>query len=218
MTQLKTMTLEPQQAADACVIFMHGLGDSALGIKPLVDAFDLQYHSTIRFVIPDAPIREVTINQGMPMQAWYDIKNFDLAKDADLSSIQASEVLIQKLIQEQLDSGISAKRIILAGFSQGGVMALHTGLRYGETLGGLLGLSCYLTASDGVLKKVDPLMPIMIQHGVYDQVVPIASGQMAHDTLLSSGLNASWSQHLVDHSVLPEQISLIRHWLLQYLG
>lgn len=217
MTQLKTITIEPQQIPDACVIFMHGLGDSAQGIKPLVDAFDLQ-SSSIRFVIPDAPVRQLTINQGMPMQAWYDIQHLDLAQGSDLTSIQASQMLIQDLIQSQTNAGIHSKRIVLAGFSQGGVMALHTGLRYPETLGGVLGLSCYLTSADTVLPKVDPTMPIMIQHGTYDQVVPMIAGRVAHDTLAAAGLNTFWSEHEVDHGVIPEQISIIRDWLLKHLG
>tara|TARA_B100001094_G_scaffold258548_1_gene258379 strand:- start:725 stop:1390 length:666 start_codon:yes stop_codon:yes gene_type:complete len=220
MHTLTKLEINPLHEIDACVILMHGLGDSAQGLKPLVDALGLPEQSRIKFILPDAPMRPITINQGVSMRGWYDIKDINLAASSDMDAILGSEAHIKDLIQTQIDAGIPSERIILAGFSQGGVMALHTGLKFPQRLGGILALSCYLPLFDALPEGYAPIQtqtPIDIQHGVYDQIVPLQAGKMAYATLKEAGYNVSWSEYFVEHSIDAQQIYTIRHWLLQHL-
>ena len=200
---------------------MHGLGDSAQGLKPLVDALDLPKQSRIKFILPDAPLRSITINQGVSMRGWYDIKEMNLTASSDMDAILYSETQIQHIIQTQIDAGIPSERIILAGFSQGGVMALHVGLKFTQRLGGILALSCYLPLFDALPEGCGPAQiktPIYLQHGVYDPIVPLKAGQTAYATLKEAGYNVSRSEYLMEHCIDAKQIYTIRHWLLQHLS
>jgi len=175
----------------------------------------------VRFIFPHAPEQAVTINQGYVMRSWYDIKSMDLHDRADMEGVLASEVCVSALIQEQIDAGIPANKIVLAGFSQGGVVSLFTGLRYREQLAGIMALSCYLPTADKLpqdLSHANKSTPILQQHGSQDDVVPMTAGKIAFDLLSEKGYQTSWQSYVMPHSVLPEQLKDIGAWLLARLA
>lgn len=213
---LERITVEPKLTATACVIWLHGLGDSGAGFAPVVPVLGLPQDHSIRFIFPHAPEQPVTINQGYVMRSWYDIKSMDLDGRADMAGVLESEISVRALIKEQIDAGIPANRIVLAGFSQGGVVSLFTGLRYAEKLAGIMALSCYLPTSDKLpseLSENNKATPILQHHGDQDDVVPVSAGKMAHDVLKAGGYNTQWKTYAMPHSVLPEQLKDIAQWL-----
>jgi phospholipase/carboxylesterase len=219
-TLLDRITIEPKKTATSCVIWLHGLGDSGAGFAPVVPLLNLPHDHTIRFVFPHAPEQAVTINNGFVMPAWYDIKNDDLHNRADMNGVLLSECLVQALIEEQINNGIPASNIVLAGFSQGGVMSLFTGLRFEQTLAGIMALSCYLPIKDQLpsqLSTANKNTPILQHHGELDDVVPMSSGKMANELLKSENYNTQWKTYLMAHSVLPEQLDDIGTWLTKCL-
>ncbi len=218
---LERITVEPTSTATSCVIWLHGLGDSGAGFSPIVPALQLPLGHTIRFIFPHAPDRAVTINQGNVMKAWYDIKSMDLHNRADMTGVLESEQSIHALIQEQIDLGIPAKSIILAGFSQGGVVSLFTGLRYSKKLAGIMALSCYLPNADKLpeaLHSENKKTNILQHHGEQDNVVLISAGKMANKLLIEQNYNVEWKTYNMPHSVLPEQIQDISKWIIKQLG
>ncbi|WP_350431084.1 carboxylesterase [Shewanella sp. H8] len=219
-TPLEKIVVEPQFAATSCVIWLHGLGDSGAGFAPVVPALGLNSQHSIRFIFPHAPEQAVTINGGFVMRSWYDIKSMDLHDRADLQGVMASEKAIQQLILEQINSGIPANKIILAGFSQGGVMSLVTGLRFDQQLAGIMALSCYLPGGDKLpehLAEANRTTPILQHHGEQDDVVPLYAGKMANDALNAAGYSTIWKTFPMAHSVLPNQLTEIGQWLQQVL-
>jgi phospholipase/carboxylesterase len=217
---LARVTVEPKSTATSCVIWLHGLGDSGDGFAPIVPVLNLPKNHGIRFIFPHAPEQAVTINQGYVMRSWYDIKSMDLHNRADMEGVLASEKAIHVLIQQQIDSGISADKIILAGFSQGGVVSLFTGLRFSQKLAGILALSCYLPTADKLpdnCHTANKQTPILQNHGEQDDVVPMSSGVMANKLLIDAGYHATWKAYRMPHSVLPEQLSDISAWLVNTL-
>ncbi|QFU22433.1 carboxylesterase [Shewanella eurypsychrophilus] len=214
---LERITIEPNTPATACVIWLHGLGDSGAGFAPVVPALGLPEEHGIRFVFPHAPEQAVTINQGYVMRAWYDIKSMDLHNRADMPGVLESEQSVLALIQEQIDSGIPANKIVVAGFSQGGVMSLFTGLRYPQTLAGIMALSCYLPTGDTLpelLSESNKYTAILQHHGEQDDVVPLFAGKMANDLLNQAGYQTEWETYAMGHSVLPQQLQDIAKWLV----
>jgi phospholipase/carboxylesterase len=217
---LERIIIEPKSTATSCVIWLHGLGDSGDGFAPIVPVLNLPKTHGIRFVFPHAPEQPVTINQGYVMRSWYDIKSMDLHNRADMPGVLESESAIHALIQQQIDSGISANKIVLAGFSQGGVVSLFTGLRYPKKLAGIMALSCYLPTADRLpdnLTEENKHTPILQNHGDQDEVVPMSSGKMANQLLIDAGYQAKWQSYRMPHSVLPEQLSDISSWLVATL-
>ncbi|MBT8168367.1 alpha/beta hydrolase, partial [Falsiruegeria litorea] len=207
ISPLERVTVEPKTAATACVIWLHGLGDSGNGFTPVVPVLGLPNNHSIRFIFPHAPEQPVTINQGYVMRSWYDIKSMDLHNRADMSGVLESEVRVQALIKEQIDAGIPANKIVLAGFSQGGVLSLFTGLRYPERLAGIMALSCYLPTADTLPEhchSANKATEILQHHGEQDDVVPMSAGQMAHQLLKQDGYQVNWQSYRMPHSVLPE--------------
>ncbi len=218
---LERITIEPKAATTSCVIWLHGLGDSGAGFAPVVPMLGLPADHNIRFVFPHAPEQAVTINQGYVMRSWYDIKSMDLHDRADMDGVLESEISVNALIQEQIDTGIPANKIVLAGFSQGGVISLFTGLRYKEKLAGIMGLSCYLPTADKLplaLSADNQNTPILQHHGSQDDVVPMSAGKTAYDLLTESGYKTAWKSYAMPHSVLPEQLKDIGTWLLARLS
>jgi phospholipase/carboxylesterase len=216
-----SLIIEPKKTATSCVIWMHGLGDSSEGFAPVVDALDLPENHSIRFILPNAPIRPITINNGASMRAWYDIKDFDFYNRVDYKGMEESERLIQALIKEQINVGIEPESIVLVGFSQGGVLALQTGLRFSHTLAGVLALSCYLPSGKSLpidCHKNNQSTKIAIHHGNQDPIVPLELGKIAYDILKGSNYDVTWSVYKMPHSVVPEQIKDIRQWLLERLN
>ena len=218
--KLERITVEPKSQATSCIIWLHGLGDSGAGFSPIVPVLSLPQEHTIRFVFPHAPEQAVTINQGAVMRSWYDIKSMDLHNRADLKDVQTSEEMIHHLIQEQLDNGIASNKIILAGFSQGGVMSLFTGLRYPKKLAGILAMSCYLANGDQLppqLSKANKQTPILQHHGEQDEVVPFDAGQMANRLLLENGYQVEWESYAMPHTLIAEQLTDISNWIQKTL-
>lgn len=215
-TPLERITIEPNVPATSCVIWLHGLGDSGEGFAPIVPMLGLPQNHAIRFVFPHAPEQPVTINQGYVMRSWYDIKSMDLHNRADMEGVLDSEKRVQSLLQEQIDLGIEAKNIVLAGFSQGGVLSLFTGLRYAQPLAGILALSCYLPTANALPEhchNANAKTPILQNHGERDDVVPMSSGQMANKLLNDAQYDVTWQSYPMEHSVLPEQLHDISAWL-----
>lgn len=218
---LERITVEPNTEATACVIWLHGLGDSGAGFAPIVPALKLPTNHSIRFIFPHAPERPVTINQGYVMRAWYDIKSMDLHNRADMDGVLESEASIHQLIEEQINAGIPADKIILAGFSQGGVVTLFTGLRYPKKLAGIMALSCYLPSADKLpenLSEANRSTSILQNHGEQDEVVLISAGKMANTLLKEQNYNVEWKSYNMPHSVLPQQIDDISLWIQQQLS
>lgn len=215
-TVLERITIEPKSTATACVIWLHGLGDSGAGFAPVVPALGLPDDHGIRFVFPHAPEQAVTINQGYVMRAWYDIKSMDLHNRADMAGVLESEIAVCGLIQEQIDAGIPADKIVLAGFSQGGVMSLFSGLRFPETLAGIMALSCYLPTAERMpsdLSEANKATPILQHHGEQDDVVPVSAGKMANEMLITNGYDVEWKTYTMPHTVQPQQLIDIAKWL-----
>ena len=219
-TLLDRITIEPITTATSCVIWLHGLGDSGAGFAPVVPLLNLPHDHTIRFVFPHAPEQAITINNGFVMPAWYDIKNDNLHNRADMDGILHSECLVRALIQEQIDNGIPASNIVLAGFSQGGVISLFTGLRFEQTLAAILALSCYLPTQDQLptqLSTANKNTPILQHHGELDDVVPMSSGKRANELMKNIGYNTQWKTYSMAHSVMPQQLEDIGTWLTDCL-
>jgi len=219
-TLLDRITIEPTTTATSCVIWLHGLGDSGAGFAPVVPLLNLPHDHTIRFIFPHAPEQAVTINNGFVMPAWYDIKNENLHTRADMDGVLQSESSVKALIQEQIDNGIAASHIILAGFSQGGVMSLFTGLRFEQRLAGIIALSCYLPIKDQLPAKLSTAnknTPILQHHGELDDVVPMSAGKMANELMTNEDYDTQWKTYRMAHSVLPEQLNDIGSWLTKYL-
>jgi len=217
---LERVTVEPNSSATSCVIWLHGLGDSGNGFAPIVPVLNLPKNHGVRFIFPHAPEQAVTINQGYVMRSWYDIKTMDLHSRADMPGVLESEQAIHALIQEQIDAGIPANKIVLAGFSQGGVISLFTGLRYPNKLAGIMALSCYLPTADHLpenLAAENKHTPILQNHGEQDDVVPMSAGKMAHQLLVAADYQTQWISYRMPHSVLPEQLSDISTWLVKTL-
>ena len=217
---LEKIIINPSSDATSCVIWLHGLGDSGAGFSPVVPVLNLPKDHQIRFIFPHAPEQAVTINQGAVMRSWYDIKSMDLHNRADLNGVMASEKRLHALIQEQIDSGIPADKIVLAGFSQGGVISLFSGLRYPQKLAGILAMSCYLPNPDALPTDLSPAnqkTPILQHHGEQDEVVPISAGSMANSLLMGAGYQPQWQSYAMPHSVVAEQLADISTWLQKVL-
>lgn len=213
---LPYVDINPASAAKATVIWLHGLGDSGHGFAPIVPELQLPEDMAIRFVFPHAPERPVTINGGMRMRAWYDIKSMDFDKRADLGGVRESAELVEQLIEAEIAKGVPANRIILAGFSQGGVIALHLGTRYSKTLAGILALSTYMCEPALLAHEASDAnkhTPIQFGHGTHDDVVPAAMGQAAFQTLQDAGYQVSWKAYAMQHNVCMEEIHDISAWI-----
>lgn len=217
---LDRITIEPKVPATSCVIWLHGLGDSGDGFAPIVPELGLPNNHAVRFIFPHAPQQPVTINQGYVMRSWYDIKSMDLHNRADMAGVLESETNVCDLIQEQVDSGIPASNIVLAGFSQGGVVGMFTGLRYPEKLAGIMALSCYLPNADALpenLSAANSDTAILQQHGDNDDVVPVQAGKMANRLLKAKNYPVKWQTYPMAHNVHPTQVRDIATWLTAQL-
>lgn len=213
--------LHPANARHA-VIWLHGLGDSGAGLAPLVDALALPADLPVRHLLPDAPERPITINMGYKMRGWYDIKSFeDPAARAVASHVRESAERIQGIIDALIAEGVAPERIVLAGFSQGGVIAAETALRCPQTLAGLLCMSTYLAAPDtllGEMSEAARALPICYMHGLYDDVVSLSMGWDAKNRLEAAGLAPEWHEYPMRHEICRPQLDDIRTWLLARLG
>ena len=220
-TLLPRVELESAPQPTAAVIWLHGLGADGHDFAGLVPELDLSNCPPIRFVFPHAPSMPVTVNGGYVMPAWYDILGPNLVSQQDAAGIQASELAIVALIAHEVARGIPAERIVLAGFSQGCAMALHTGLRLPQRLAGIMALSGYLPLADRITAErhaANGQTPIFMAHGTQDPVVAIARGEASRDALAALGQPVAWHSYPMPHSLHPQEISDISAFLAQVLG
>lgn len=212
--RLDCLILEPPVPASASVIWLHGLGADGYDFEPLVPELGLRERGA-RFVLPHAPHRPVTINGGYVMRAWYDIRRPDLRQSVDAAGIAASVTALNALIDAELAQGIPADRIVLAGFSQGGVIVLQAGLNHAQRLGGILALSTYLAVPDALTDPAPPgrATPIFLGHGREDTVVPFAEAEASCRQLQQLGCSVEFHAYRMPHSVCLEELADIRAWL-----
>jgi len=220
---LETIEIETGKNPAAGVIWLHGLGADGNDFVPIVDELGLDGAPAIRFVFPHAPMRAVTINNGMVMRAWYDVSLGDLEgnpRRADEQGVRESQAQITALIERETQRGVGPERIVLAGFSQGGAVALQTGLRHPRKLAGVMALSCYLPLAESLPREAaaaNRATPIFMAHGVYDPLVPIAAAAGSMTYLTGLGYRVEWRQYPMPHSVCPQEIEDIGAWLRRIL-
>lgn len=217
----ETVEIESAAAPDGSVIWLHGLGADGHDFEAIVPELGLAGRLDLRFVFPHAPVRPVTINGGMSMRAWYDILTLDRGGPQDEAGIRASSEMLVQLLEREHERGIPYEKIVLAGFSQGGAIALHTALRFEKRLAGLMALSTYLPLQNTIEAEVvnnaaaQPRdLPIFIAHGTLDPMLPLALGQHTLEVLTAAGYNAQWHDYPMAHAVCAEEIAHIRDWLL----
>ena len=213
------LILEPSGTADACVIWLHGLGADRYDFLPVAEILQ-QSLLTTRFVLPQAPTQPVTINGGYAMPSWYDIRALSPARAIDEQQLEVSAQRVIDLLETQRASGIDASRIFLAGFSQGGAVVIHTAfLKWQGPLGGVIALSTYApTFSDELqLSASQQRIPVLSMHGQYDDVVQNSMGRSAYEHLKHRGVTVTWQEYPMGHEVLPEEIRDIGTWLTERL-
>ena len=210
------VTLEPVVPATASVVLLHGLGADGWDFVPIVQELGLPEALAARFVFPHAPLRPVTVNAGYVMRAWYDIRSFSPEGRADAAGLAESAARVNAYLQTEMARGVAASRIVLAGFSQGGAVALSAGLRFPERLAGLLALSTYLPFPErlGAERSVaNSDLPILMCHGRMDPVVHFAMGTEARDVLSACGYAVEWHEYPMQHEVCAEELAVIGRWL-----
>lgn len=203
-------------AATHAVIWLHGLGASSSDFPPVVPHLGLAAGPVIRFIFPQAPDRPITINNGMTMPGWYDIKGMDLVDKEDRPGMTESQATLEGLIQQQIEQGVPSENIIVAGFSQGGAVAYYTGLRTEHKLAGVLALSTYmpfLGQAEAEQTGKNQGAPIMAMHGLMDPVVPIATGKASAEGVRALGYNVEWKVYQMEHNVIQEQLEDIGRWI-----
>jgi phospholipase/carboxylesterase len=215
------VVLAPAAPATASVIWLHGLGADGHDFVSIVPELRLPPSPAVRFVFPHAPVRPVTINNGMRMRAWYDIKDLSAKGAADEGGIRESAVILANYIRRERDAGVAANRIVVAGFSQGGVIALHTALRHAERLAGVMVLSAYLPLRSTLASEataVNRELPILMCHGRFDPVLPIELGTASRDLLQAAGYAVEWKEYPMQHQVCLEEVRDLSAWLQARLG
>ncbi|MCP4332178.1 MAG: carboxylesterase [Gammaproteobacteria bacterium] len=207
--------------SDACVIWLHGLGADGHDFEPIVPELRLDPGLSIRFLFPHAPMMPVTINQGFVMRAWYDIRSADIGAETDEKGIRASAELVAELVDGQIEDGIPPERIVLAGFSQGGAIVLHAGLRYPGKLAGIMGLSTYLPLAESLQSEKsedNSDTSIFLAHGSTDPVIPVNLGYTSLKRLEQQGYAVEWHEYNgMPHSVSEQEIFHVAEWLEKVL-
>jgi phospholipase/carboxylesterase len=210
---LDAIEIETARNPSASIIWLHGLGADGNDFAPIVPA--LKVPAAIRFVFPHAPVQPVTINGGMRMRAWYDVIDGAIRRE-DEGGVRASQALIEALMARERQRGTAASRLVLAGFSQGGAIALQTGLRHSEHLAGIMALSTYLPIADQFAAEASTAnrdVPIFMAHGSDDPVIPLARAEQSRGLLQSLGYKVEWREYPMQHSVCPEEVGDISAWL-----
>ncbi len=216
---LQAIEIETKPKPSHSVIWLHGLGADGNDFVPIVEELSLPPLG-IRFVFPHAPMRPVTINGGFVMRAWYDIAVQDLAMKEDEPGLRQSQAMIEELIAKEESRGVPMSRIVIAGFSQGGVISLQTALRQPKPLAGVMSLSAYLPLKakfENERNAANRSLPMFLGHGIADNVVPLALGIATRDQLLKLGYDVDWHQYPMPHSVCPEELEDISSWLTRVL-
>jgi phospholipase/carboxylesterase len=220
-TKLEVIELESGKKPTASIIVLHGLGADGTDFVPIAQELKLDPIGEVRYVFPHAPVMPVTINGGMTMRAWYDILGSEIDRREDERGLRASQATVEALIEREIERGTDAARIVLMGFSQGCAMTLMTGLRYGQRLAGLVGLSGYLplaAVTEVERHAANRDTPIFLAHGSVDQVIPIARATASRDALRALGHPVEWHEYPMPHSVCAEEIADLNRWLLQTLA
>ena len=216
---LEAIEIETGAQPDAAVIWLHGLGADGHDFEAIVPELGLSVTPAVRFVFPHAPVRPVTINNGMRIRAWYDIFQLGGGPE-DEAGVRASEGLVNTLVEKEKNRGITAKRIVLAGFSQGGAIALQTALRYPDRLAGVLALSTYLPIAatlESERSEANREMPILMAHGQHDDLIPLGRAEASRDFLLKLHYEVAWKTYPMPHSVCAEEVADIARFLARIL-
>lgn len=210
--QLSTIEIQPEAAHKYSVIWLHGLGADGHDFESLIPTLHLAAEANIHFIFPNAPIQPVTINGGISMRSWYDILDMSMDHRVDIDGVYKSAGLIEPLILQEIDKGIPSTHILLAGFSQGGVIALHAGLRHRHKLAGIIALSTYLPTIEQLRTERSEAsngIPIFMAHGIIDPIVAVESGKAAFDQLKAMNYAIEWHDYVMEHNVCIEEIEHI---------
>ena len=220
MNPLQTIELNPGTEPLATVIILHGLGADGTDFLSMADGLQLGAVGPVRYVFPRAPVRPVTINGGQPMRAWYDILGADIARREDEAGLRESFAQVHQMLDAEVARGMPADRIVLAGFSQGCAVTLGAGLRYGQRLAGLVGMSGYMPLADTLAAErhqANQATPVFLAHGRSDPMVTLARGKAGRDLLLAQGQRVEWHDYPMAHSVCMEEVQALQQWLLGVL-
>lgn len=218
MQDLQFIERETGKNPTAAVIWLHGLGASGHDFEPVVPELGLPEDAAVRFIFPHAPNLPVTINGGMTMPAWYDIKAMDIDRVVDTEQLKASASAVGKLVEREIERGIPANRIIIAGFSQGGAVAYELGLSYPQRLGGILALSTYFATADTVQRsEANADVPISVYHGTFDPMVPESLGVRSVETLKAMGYEPTYQTFPMEHSVCLEEVQDIGRFIRRHV-
>lgn len=220
MPELDSIIIETREQPDAAIIWLHGLGADGNDFVPIVEQLQLPSHFAVRFIFPHAPVRPITINQGYQMPGWYDISSLSITEQEDEAGIKESSAILKQLCEEQEADGIRSNRIVVAGFSQGGAIALHCGCRYPRPLAGIMALSTYLALPENFDDEISEFMSetsVFIAHGRQDEVVSYDAGMQCFERLEANDVPAVWHEYDMGHAVCPHEIQHIRLWLTDVL-
>jgi phospholipase/carboxylesterase len=220
LADLETIDVETGRAPEAAVIWLHGLGADAHDFEPIVPALSFGEECPVRYVFPNAPTRPVTLNAGALMRAWFDLQTLDRDAIEDELGVRESASSIERLIERETERGIEPARILLAGFSQGGAVALFTALRYSQSLAGVIALSTYLPLSDIVSQEKNPAnegIPIFMAHGQFDNMIDISLARNSRNRLQEMGYSVNWRKYPMSHSVIVEELSDIKAFIFAVL-
>jgi len=215
---LETIEIETAPDPKASIIWLHGLGADGNDFAPLADEIALPV--AVRYIFPHAPMMPVSINNGYVMRAWYDISDAANRRE-DEAGVRASQQLVEDLLAREKSRGVSAGRIVLAGFSQGGAIALQAGLHHGERLAGIMALSTYVPLAERLASEASPAnrgLPIFMAHGTADPMIAFARAKVSRDLLLQLGYAVEWSEYRMQHAVCPQEIAAIAIWLRRVLS
>lgn len=214
------VVLTPREQVRSAVIWLHGLGADGYDFVPIVEELQMPAALGTKFIFPHARQRPVTINNGFVMRAWYDIRGFNLTAAEDEAGIRDSDTVVRGCIDREIGAGVAPEDIVVAGFSQGGAMALYSGLRYPQRLAGILALSTYLPLRDSLSTEAHAAnrdIPILMCHGTRDQVVPEIAGKLSRDFLAGLGYAVDWKSYPMEHQVSMDEVRDIAAWLKQVL-
>lgn len=219
MGLLPHIEIETNANPDASVIWLHGLGADGHDFQPIVAELNLPASAALRFIFPHAPAIPVTINGGYVMPAWFDILDMNINRRVDEVQLRKSSTEIIQFIENEIIRGITSERVIIAGFSQGGAVALETALSYPKKLAGILAMSTYFATKNSIhLNSANRQIPIAVQHGTGDPIVPVSLGRENYEILRQLGYQVTLQTYPMEHSVCPHQINDIREWLINILG
>lgn len=212
---LECVEVNPPETAVGSVIWLHGLGADGHDFEPLVPELKLDRVLPLRFVFPHAPVRPVTLNGGYPMRAWFDLYQLDREARVDLDGVRAARESVMELIEREEANGTPPERVVLAGFSQGGSLALAAGLGHPRRLAGIVALSCWLPRAFATVSEAQLTTPVFLAHGTEDSVVSVAYGRDTRRALDDAGLAVEWREYLMAHQVCATEVADIRAFLMR---